>query len=251
MLGREGEKLKPPFSWKPAEGPNNRIPGLLMTVLYHLWLSPFSRKIRLALDEKNIPYDMVTEPVWERREEFLTINPAGDVPVLVESDGQAVVNSWAICEYLEETRPEPPLLGHTPPHRAEVRRLVAWFDEKFNREVTQNLVGEKIMKRFLSHSEPDSKAIRAGLTNIRHHLDYVTYLVERRNWLAGERLTYADLAAGAHLSCVDYLGDVPWDTYPEAKTWYARLKSRPAFRDILNDSIPGAAPAPHYRNLDF
>jgi len=222
-----------------------------MTVLYHLWLSPFSRKIRLALDEKNIPFDMVTEPIWERREEFLTINPAGDVPVLVESDGHAIVNSWAISEYLEETRSDPPLLGHTPVHRAEVRRLVAWFDGKFNHEVTENLVGEKIMKRFLAHSEPDSTAIRAGLTNIRHHLEYITYLVERRNWLAGDRLTYADLAAGAHLSCIDYLGDVPWDHYPEAKTWYGRLKSRPSFKDILNDSIPGAAPSKHYRNLDF
>ena len=143
------------------------------------------------------------------------------------------------------------MIGSHPVARAEVRRLVDWFDHKFNVEVTENLVGEKMMKRFLGLGEPDSTAIRAGLTNIHHHLDYIGYLVERRSWLAGEEMTLADAAAAAHLSSVDYLGDVPWDDHPVAKDWYARIKSRPSFRPILADHIPGAAPAKNYADLDF
>jgi glutathione S-transferase len=222
-----------------------------MRLLYHLWLSPFSRKVRLVLNEKKIPFEMKAEPVWERRQAFLALNPAGDVPVLVEPDGAAIADSAAICEYLEDTHPAPRLFGETAREGAEVRRLIAWFDRKFNAEVTEHLVGERIMKRFLGLGEPDSTALRAGKANLGYHLEYLVYLSERRRWLAGESLSLADLAAAAHLSTVDYLGDVPWDDYPEAKMWFARIKSRPSFRPLLQDYIPGAPPAAHYRDLDF
>ena len=222
-----------------------------MRTLYHLWLSPFCRKVRIALLEKRIGFEMRIEKVWERREDFLALNPAGEVPVLIESDGSALSGSDAICEFLDEIHPEPPLIGRQSLERAEVRRLVAWFDGKFNREVTENLVGEKILKRFLGVGQPDSQAIRAGHANIHQHLHYITYLVERRRWLAGDTLSMADIAAAAHLSAVDYLGDVPWSEHEAAKDWYARIKSRPSFRPILADSIPGAAPPKHYADLDF
>ena len=222
-----------------------------MRVLHHTWLSPFCRKVRIVLAEKKIPCDMRVEKVWERREVFLALNPAAEVPVLVEDDGSALSDSAAICEYLDEIEPQPPLFGKTPLERAEARRLVAWFDRKFDAEVTENLVGEKVMKRFLGLGQPDSNAIRAGLANIRHHLDYIAYLVERRNWLAAEHMTLADIAAAAHLSVVDYLGDVPWDGHEIAKSWYVRIKSRPSFRPLLADTIPGLLPPKHYRDLDF
>ena len=222
-----------------------------MQTLYHLWLNPFCRKVRIVLHEKKIDFDLKVENVWERRREFLALNPAGDVPVLVETGGTALSGSDVISEFMDEIHPEPPLVGRHPLERAEVRRLVAWFDRKFNDEVTENLVGEKVMKRFLGLAEPDSRAIRAGHANLPHHLDYIAYLVERRKWLAGEQMTLADLAAAAHLSAIDYLGDVPWDSHPEAKDWYARIKSRPSFRPLLADHIPGVIPAKHYKNLDF
>ncbi len=221
-----------------------------MRVLHHLWLSPFCRKVRLVLAEKGLDFALKAENVWERRPAFLAMNPAGDVPVLVD-DGAVIADSSAICEYLEETCPLPPLLPGDAAGRAEVRRLVAWFDLKFNREVTENLLGEKMMKRFLRLGEPDSRAIRAGHANIRTHLDYVGWLAERRNWLAGDQISFADLAAGAHLSAIDYAGDVPWDQHEVAKNWYARLKSRPSFRPILADLIPGEPPPKHYADLDF
>jgi len=222
-----------------------------MRMVYHLWLSPASRKVRLALGEKKLEFDLSVEKTWERRPEFLALNPTGKVPVMVEEDGAVYADSRAICEYLDECHPEPPLLGREPSVRAEVRRLVAWFDEKFRLEVTDNLVGEKVLKRFLGLGEPSVDAIRAGMANAHNHLEYVSWLADSRHWLAGDELSLADLAAAAHLSCLDYLGDVPWGDHPRAKEWYAKLKSRPSFRALLKDSIPGLPPPKHYTNLDF
>jgi glutathione S-transferase len=222
-----------------------------MRTLYHQWLSPPCRKVRLVLGEKKLEFDGRVEPVWERREAFLSMNPAGEVPVLVEPDGTIFSDGTAIAEYLDETTPTPPLNGTTPAERAEVRRLVGWFDGKFNGEVTANLVGEKVLKRLMRTGYPSSDAIRAGLGNIRYHLDYIGFLTERRNWLAGNRLSFADITAAAHISCIDYIGDVPWAHNDSAKTWYARIKSRPSFRPILADTVPGIAPVETYANLDF
>lgn len=222
-----------------------------MRTLFHIWLSPQCRKVRLQLATKSLDFEMKVEKVWDRRPEFLAVNPAGSVPVLVEPDGRVIAAHNAIVEYIEEVYPDQPLIGTDPGSRAEVRRLVAWFDEKFGREVTDNLVEEKIMKRFLGMGEPSSSAIRAGHANIHHHLDYIAWLMERRKWLAGDEFSLADIAAAAHLSAVDYLGDVPWDDHEAAKEWYMKVKSRPAFRPLLADSIPGCPPPKHYADLDF
>ena len=222
-----------------------------MQTLYHLWLSPYCRKVRIVLHEKKIDFDLKVEKVWERRQDFLALNPAGDVPVLVEAGGTALSGSDVISEFLDEIHPEPPLLGRHPLERAEVRRLIGWFDRKFNAEVTEKLIGEKVMKRFLGLGAPDSKAIRAGHANIHTHLDYVSYLIERRKWLSGNEMTLADITAAAHFSAIDYLGDVPWDEHRGAKDGYARIKSRPSFRAILGDHIPGVPPSKHYADLDF
>lgn len=222
-----------------------------MHTLYHGWLSPFSRKVRIALGEKGLAFDLVVEKDWERRREFLALNPAGTVPVLVTTDGLPLADGQTICEYLDETSTGDSLLGADPLLRAEVRRLSAWFDDKFYREVTANLVGEKLYKRFMGMGQPDSNAIRAGHHNLGGHLDYIIWLTERRRWLAGAEFSLADISAAAQLSCVDYLGDVPWKDYPGAKDWYARVKSRPSFRPLLADLIPGLAPPRHYANLDF
>lgn len=225
--------------------------GSWMRTLYHHPLSPFSRKVRLALAEKRL--DVTSELVkpWERQEEFLVLNPAGEVPVLVEEDGLAIAGHQAVSEYLEDAYPDSTLLGRDVAVRAEVRRICAWFDAKFAAEVTDNLLGEKLFKRLSGQGQPYAQAIRAGHANIHYHLDYVAWLSERRTWLAGDAFSLADIAAAAQLSCLDYLGDVPWEQHPEAKTWYARVKSRPSFRPLLADHIPGVPPPPHYADLDF
>jgi glutathione S-transferase len=222
-----------------------------MRVLYHLWLHPFSRKVRLTLAEKKLEFGLEIEKIWERRTDFLAMNPAGDVPVLVEEDGTVLSNSQVICEYLNEVYEENDLIGKTALERAETRRMVAWFDVKFNREVTENLIGEKLMKPMLKLGEPHAPSIRAGNANIHYHLDYIGFLTEKRSWLAGENFSLADIAAASHLSAIDYIGDVPWDEHPVAQDWYARVKSRPSFRPLLEDRVPGFKPAQHYENVDF
>lgn len=222
-----------------------------MHTLHHFWLCPFSRKVRIVLAEKELDFELKFEKFWQRRDEFLSLNPAGQVPVLVEPDGTALCESAAICEYLDETFSAETLLGVDARARAETRRLVAWFDLKFYAEVTQNLVDEKVLKRFMSMGEPNSDAMRAGRQNVGYHLDYIAYLADRRNWLAGDDFSLADIAAAAQLSCVDYLGDVPWDSHGAAKDWYARVKSRPSFQPLLKDSIAGFHPPHHYADLDF
>lgn len=203
------------------------------------------------LGEKDVAFNLVFEKYWERPEAFLALNPAGQVPVLVDDDGTVLADSNAICEYLDESYPDRPLIGFDARARAETRRLVAWFDGKFFDEVTRNVVDEKVLKRFMRMGHPDSGAIRAGQQNLGYHLDYIGWLIERRNWLAGDDFGLADVAAAAQLSCVDYLGDVPWTDHEPAKDWYARVKSRPSFRTLLADHIPGLVPPKHYADLDF
>jgi glutathione S-transferase len=166
-------------------------------------------------------------------------------------DGLVLCESRTILDHLEETCPEPPLLGRDPQERAEARRLVLWFDRKFDLEVAGFLLHEKMEKRLLGLGAPDLAALRQGRESLRHHLAYLEALLSARDWLAGRRLSLADFAAAAYLSVIDYLGDVPWDGYPTVKTWYMKLKSRPAFRPILADRWPGLAPAAHYDDLDF
>jgi glutathione S-transferase len=226
--------------------------------LYQFPLCPHSRFARLVLGEYGIGFEIADEPVWKRRPEFLALNPAGTTPVLVANE-LAVPGATVIAEYIDETQGsdfgERRLMPIDAVERVEVRRLMSWFEDKFASEVSGHLVREKITKRHLTIAEgggaPDSAAIRAARSNIRYHLRYIGWLAKSRNWLAGERLSYADLAAAAHLSTADYLGDVPWDEDEIARTWYARVKSRPAFRPLLAETLRGVTPSPTYANLDF
>jgi glutathione S-transferase len=218
--------------------------------LYHIPLSPFCRKVRLVLAEKKIEVELVEERTWEKRKDFMQMNPAGMVPVL-KADGLVLADSNAICEYIEEKHPEPALMPDDYAKRAEVRRLVAWFDDKFHREVTVNLLYERVNKKVRQEGYPDSKNVKAGAKNIKFHLDYLTWLLEQRRWLAGERMSLADFAAAAQLSCLDYIRDVDWDRSALVKDWYATIKSRPAFRSLLADNIPGFPQPAHYADLDF
>ena len=220
------------------------------TRLYHVPLSPFCRKVRLTLAEKRIEVELIEERYWERGPDFLRRNPAGKVPVM-RHEGRVMSESQAICEYLDETNPTPPLLPKAPLERYEVRRLCAWFDDKFHDEVTSKLVYERVNKKVMGLGYPDSRNVKTGAQRIRYHLDYMTWLLDQRRWLAGDVMTLADFAAAAHLSCLDYISDVDWTRYETVKDWYAKVKSRPAFRSILADQIPGFPQPRHYADLDF
>jgi len=230
-----------------------------MPSLFHHSFCPHSRFVRLALGEYGIETRLIEERPWERREDFLTLNPAGTLPVLVEEGQPPVPGAAIIAEYLDEThgidRGEGRLLPPDQGGRIEVRRLASWFNDKFFAEVSGPLTTERFFKRQMpphaGGGPPDTEWLRAARANIRYHIAYIGWLVRKRDYLAGERLTYADLAAAAHLSTVDYLGDVPWSDDEMAKNWYARVKSRPSFRAILAETIPGIPPSVTYADLDF
>ena len=221
-----------------------------MATLFHVPLSPFCRKVRLSLAEKRIECELIEERYWEKDSDFLRRNPAAKVPVL-KIDGRTLSESAAICEYLEEVYPEVSLMPSAPEARYEVRGIVGWFDDKFHSEVTANLVYERVNKKVMGQGYPDSKNVKAGAKAIKFHLDYMTWLLEQRRWLAGNEMTLADFAAAAHLSSLDYISDVDWNRSETVKDWYAKIKSRPAFRSILADQVSGFPPPPHYADLDF
>ncbi|MDW3223492.1 MAG: glutathione S-transferase family protein [Paracoccaceae bacterium] len=221
-----------------------------MARLFHVPLSPFCRKVRLSLAEKKIEVELVEERYWEEDADFLRRNPAGKVPVL-KLDGIMMAESSSICEYIEETRPDPALMPSDPIAKQEVRRLVSWFDDKFHHEVTSKLLYERVNKKVMSKGYPDSGNVKAGAKAIKYHLDYMTWLLDHRRWLAGDNMTLADFAAAAHLSALDYISDVDWNRSDVVKDWYAKIKSRPAFRSILADQVSGFPPPRHYNDLDF
>lgn len=221
-----------------------------MNRLFHVALSPFCRKVRLTLAEKKIEVELVEERYWEQSPDFLRRNPAGKVPVL-RLDNRVMSESQAICEFLEETVPNPPLMPRGAWERYEVRRLCAWFDDKFHAEVTSKLLYERVNKKVMGQGYPDSKNVKSGAQKIKYHLDYLSWLLDQRRWLAGDNMTLADFTAAAHLSSLDYISDVDWNRAPNVREWYATIKSRPSFRSILADQVPGFPPPAHYADLDF
>src|SRR6478609_11470349 len=230
-----------------------------MPTLFHHAFCPHSRFVRLALNEYGIEARLIEERTWERRRDFLVINPAGTTPVLVDEGQPPVPGAAIVAEYLDEAHGaglgDRRLMPQEPGPRVEVRRLMSWFNDKFFAEVSGPLTTERLYKRQMPTSagggSPDTEVIRAARHNMRYHLAYIGWLVRTRDWLAGQRMSYADLAAAAHLSAADYLGDVPWDEDEAAKTWYAQVKSRPSFRPLLAETLAGIPPSETYADLDF
>ena len=226
----------------------------VVRTLYHFPLDPASRQARLALGEKRLAFNDEVVRYWEEPPAFTAMNPSGLTPVLVERTGDhevVVCEIRAILEHLEHQSPEHDLLGATPADRAEVRRLMQWFDRKFDNEVNAYLLHEKLEKRLLKLGAPDLYNMRQGRDALRVHLIYLEKLLQARDWLAGRRLSLADFAAAANISVLDYFGDIPWRDFAAVKTWYMRIKSRPAFRALLADRWPGLAPSSYYDDLDF
>jgi len=228
----------------------NTAPSNSTIRLYHIALSPYCRKVRLVLAEKRVEVELVEDRYWEPGTEIMRRNPAGKLPVL-RMDGRLLAESQAISEYLDERYPNPALMPSSAIDRYEVRRLCSWFDDKFANECTRPVMNERVWKKVMRLGYPDSRTVKAGLSSIRYHMDYMKSLLEQRRWLAGDVMTLADFAAAAHISCLDYISDVDWTHSSEVQEWYAKIKSRPAFRSLLADHLPGVHPAPHYALLDF
>ncbi len=221
-----------------------------MVLLIHHPVSAASRKIRLMMAEKHILHVLKEEEPWNLSSQVYKLNVAGELPIFI-FDGNVISGNYAISEFLEEINHDSPLIIGDAKQKAEIRRLCEWFDLKFEKEVSRNLINEKIYKRFANKQAPDSQHLKTAYNNLNFHMEYIDWLCESRNYLAGDHFSLADICAAAQLSIIDYLGDVPWEGYKNAKLWYSKIKSRPSFKDILKDNIKGILPAKHYANLDF
>ena len=222
-----------------------------MWQLYQFPLCPFSRKVRLLLSEKGVAYELWRENPWEARDELRDLNPAIQTPVLRNKERDLVlIDSRAICEYFEETVDKAPMINGTAANRAEIRRLVAYFDENFFASVTGPLLDERMKKRIILRQSPDSRALREAMKLANEHLYYVDYLIDNRPWLAGATMSLADLAAAAQISVADYLGGIDWTNHEQSRGWYSVFKSRPSFRPLLAERMDVILPPAHYADVD-
>ena len=223
-------------------------------VLYHFPFDPGSRAARLALGEARIEFTETPVRPWEDDCPLMTLNPSGMPPVLqVTDNGRALTlcEPASILGWLEDRSKEPFLMPADPAERAEARRLIVWFERRFNDDVNAVLLHERMEKPLLRLGPPEARALRAGREALKTQLVMLEYLLASRDWLAGRRLSRADMVAAANLSVLDYFGEIAWANYPGLKTWYMKLKSRPCFRPLLTDRFPGVAAAAHYADLDF
>ena len=214
-----------------------------MRRLTHLLMSPPCRFARLALGEKRLAFNAAA-----------ATDPRSHLPELIDLDGTTATGIWAIIDHLEGYYPEHPLLPEDPEQRSEALRLLDWTMSKLNDEVTNRIVVEKAPHNqtgSLLQRPPRMDIIRIGRKALKEHLPELELLCEERGYMAGREISLADLALAAHFSALDYFGEVPWQENNGILEWYLRMKSRPSFRPLLSDRLPGQPPAPHYAELDF
>ncbi|MFT4913512.1 MAG: glutathione S-transferase [Brevundimonas sp.] len=223
-------------------------------VLFHFPFDPGSRTARLALGEARVEWSEVLVRPWEAGCPLGELNPSGMPPVVQTTEAGkplTLCEPAAVLGWLEDRAKTPFLLPADPGERAETRRLVTWFDRRFTDEVDAVLLHERMEKPLLRLGPPEARALREGREALRTHLAMLEALATQRDWLAGRRLSQADLVAAAHLSVLDYFGEIAWQNWPGLKTWYMKLKSRPCFRPLLSDRFQGLQPSAHYTDLDF
>jgi glutathione S-transferase len=224
-------------------------------VLFHFAFDPGSRAVRLALGEARMEFSETPVRPWEDGCPVAAMNPSGMPPVLQVTDAGkdplTLCEPAAILGWLEERTSEPFLLPVDAAERAEMRRLLAWFERRFTDEVNAVLLHERMEKPLLRLGPPEARALRAGREALKAHLTMMEGLLTRRDALAGRRISQSDIVAAANLSVLDYFGEVSWAAYPAVKTWYMKLKSRPSFRPLLADRFPGVQASAWYHDLDF
>jgi glutathione S-transferase len=213
-----------------------------MRRLTHLLLSPPSRFARLMVGEKRLACDPVAAE-----------DLGAHLPLFVDLDGTRCEGLWAIVDHLEGTYPDQPLVPEDANARGEALRLLDWAMGSFQENVTRKIVYEKASQRFTgaaARRAPDMNVVRDGRDALKQALARLGEAAETNGYLASRDCTLGDLAVAAHMSALDYFGEVPWSEFPQATEWYMRMKSRPSFRSLLADRVPGQPPAAHYADLD-
>ena len=222
-----------------------------MHTLYHYYLCPSSRFIRLVLEEYKLEYSLQLENYWKPQKEFLLLNPAGHLPVLINIDNYALIGANVCMEYFNNLQLKPNLMNNSYQEQAEIRRICHWFEVVFKKEVLDPLIHEKVYSRIVDNINPNSNNIRSALQNLNFHIRYFDYLLKYKDWIVGDNLTYSDLIASANFSIMDYIGLLDLRNYKHIKEWYLKVKSRPSFKTLLKDQIVGLNPHNDYKNIDM
>lgn len=224
-----------------------------MQKLYSYALCPFCRAIRFYLNERAIDFELINSSPWEKDNKFNNNDLSIDIPILIDGDRDKLPVSGfsSIIQYFDESNHMNRLTGITSSERLEVQRICEKFNFYFFADVSRPLIYEKVLKRYYNSRSPNSIIIRESMDKMKEYMDAIGWLFERRNWLAGEDFSLADIVVAAHISCIDYVGSIDWSRFIRVKEWYMRIKSRPSFRDILQDRIQGVHPAEHYPLLDY
>ena len=222
-----------------------------MYKLYYMSMCAPSRAAKIILNEKSIQFHSISEPLWQRRLEFLKINPEGELPVIIDNKNTAIIGYFSLAYFLEEDEQQKNLIGKCALSRLEIRRICKWFDDKFNKEVYENIVEERVFKSLKGLGNPSNEFLKAGRVNLKNHENYIEWILSKRTFIAGEIFSIADIISASYFSTLDYLGEIDWERINFTKKWYAKIKSRPSFRDILEEKLFSIPASKNYKNLDF
>ncbi|WPX97167.1 glutathione S-transferase family protein [Candidatus Bandiella euplotis] len=223
-----------------------------MYKLYHHPACPFSRKVRIILNEVKAKHTLHEVKFWVANDELVKLNPAGNVPILVDKNYHVIYGNYAINEYLMEEYPMFSLQNKSVVEKTDYRMAMDWCENVFFTEVTKPIFEEKILN-FLdrSSSPPDSGKIRQANRNLVKHIDYLQALLGDDYYLFDHKLTLADIVFASQISILDYVDSFNWKQSKEVKMWYSLVKSRPSFQNILQDRIANLNPPKHYSDPDF
>lgn len=226
-----------------------------MNILYHNIVCPFSKQARILLKELNIDFHLKQDiSLLKEKYSLIKLNIARTLPIFEDDINKYyIIGIYSLAEYLKEEYENFTLFSNKINHNCEIRRIFQWFNEKFNREVTQIYLKAKLINNSENYlnNYPNIKLLNLSLDNLKKHLDYINYLLDIRSFIAWENISIADIAAASHLSLLDYFGEIKWNDLPRLQQWYSIIKSRPSFQQILNDKIAGFKASPNYSNLDF
>lgn len=201
-----------------------------MIKLYDFLPCPFGQKVRIALAEKGLTYDLVQVDITKgenRHPDFFRLNPFGRVPVLVDED-TTVYDSTVINEYLEDEYPEPPILAPVGSSalRARARRLEDFADTSFTPQVGQ-LMAE------LGKPDAERNAERLQRLNqaVERVLDYLNQELAGQQFLATE-FSVAEIGFIPRLLVLPNLGIEAGTNRPNVDAWVKRLLERPSLRNL-------------------
>ena len=187
--------------------------------------SPYARKVRIALQEKGLPFELVTEVPWDKTTSTPKYNPLEKLPVLILEDGSSVYESSFIMHYLEVKYPDTPLLPPDLDQALIARRLEVLCDGICDAIVLTFFERQRAGGGSPEWIERQRRKIEGGFAEIAK-------IVGKREWAVGESFSLGDIAAGTAIGYVRVrLPEFPLATrHPNLATYYDRLQTRPSFQ---------------------